>query len=105
MVVEASQSARWPPAEWPTTTTRSGRWVSSCTRLEPGEHGGAGARPAAARHPDAGVLEVGDVEAVVGQGLGERAGVGAVVLLAPEAAVHQRDGDAAGPAGAGSHTS
>ena len=41
------------------------------------------------------------MEAVAGQRLGERVGVGAVVLLAPEAAVHERHGDAAGPAGGG----
>ena len=103
---EASHSARWPPARVADDDDAVGQVGVGVHRLDPGEHGGAGARPAAPRHPDAGVLEARDVEAVAGEGLGERATVGAVVLLAPEAAVDQRDGDAAGPvAPRGSHTS
>ena len=65
--------------------------------LDPRQQGPGGAGPAATRHPDAGVLQAGDVEAVAGEGLGERRQVCTVVLLTPEPAVDERDGDAAGP--------
>ena len=64
-----------------------------------GEHGGdhpahvvEGAGDATTRHTDPAVLGHRDGVARVGEGLGLRLGVGAVVGRAPEAAVHDEDG-------------
>lgn len=74
--------------------------------LDPVRHGGPGARPAAPRHTDPGVFEVGDVEAIGGKCGCQRRQVVAVVLLAPETSVHERNGQPRGARSAGgSHTS
>ena len=102
---EASQSARWPPARVPDDDDPVGQVGVLVHGLEAGEHGGAGARPAAARHPERGYSRLATWKPSRARASASGLDVGAVVLLAPEAAVHQRHGDAAGPAGAGSHTS
>lgn len=69
--------------------------------IEPLMDGLARAGPPTARHTDAGVLEIGDVEPILRQPGSERLQIGAVVGGAPVAAMNERHGEPSGAPGFG----
>ena len=92
----AAQATSWPPAEWPTST---GGWAEvgvAAHRADGGSDVVGGAGPPTAGHAGTAVLDCGGGVPGVGEGLGLAAGVGPVVLGAPEAAVHDDHREAPG---------